>query len=63
MLLLPGGMFYFGRGLRQVNAFQPDEKVVEHTCGELLAQTGAVEDGFSGMVDDCLLYTSDAADD
>jgi len=52
MLLLPGGMFYFGRGLRQVNAFQPDEKVVEHTCGELLAQTGAVEDGFSGMVDE-----------
>ena len=52
MLLLPGGMFHFGGGLRQVNAFLPGEKVVEHACGELLAQTGAVEDGFGGMVDE-----------
>lgn len=48
LLLLPGGMFHFGGGLRQVNAFLPGEKVVEHACGELLAQTGAVEDGFGG---------------
>ena len=52
MLLLPGGMFHFGGWLRQVNAFLPGEKVVEHACGELLAQTGAVEDGFGGMVDE-----------
>ena len=52
LLLLPGGMFHFGGGLRQVNAFLPGEKVVEHACGELLAQTGAVEDGFGGMVDE-----------
>ena len=37
LLLLPGGMFHFGGGLRQVNAFLPGEKVVEHACGELLA--------------------------
>ena len=43
LLLLPGGMFHFGGGLRQMNAFLPGEKVVEHACGELLAQTGAVE--------------------
>ena len=50
LLLLPGGMFHFGGGLRQVNAFLPGEKVVEHACGELLAQTGAaswVSDFFS----------------
>ena len=35
-----------------MNAFLPGEKVVEHACGELLAQTGAVEDGFGGMVDE-----------
>ena len=52
MLLLPGGMFHSGGGLRQVNAFLPGEKVVEHACGKLLAQTGAVEDGFGGMVDE-----------
>ena len=52
LLLLSSGMFHFGRGLRQVNAFLPGEKVVEHACGKLLAQTGAVEDGFGGMVDE-----------
>ena len=52
MLLLPGGMFHFGGGLRQVNTFLPGKKVVEHACRELLAQTGAVEDGFGGMVDE-----------
>ena len=35
-----------------MNAFLPGEKVVEHACGKLLAQTGAVEDGFGGMVDE-----------
>ena len=52
MLLLTGGMFHFGGELRQMNTFLPGEKVVEHACGELLAQTGAVEDGFGGMVDE-----------
>ena len=52
MLLLPDGMFHPGGRLRQVNTFLPGEKVVEHACGELLAQTGAVEDGFGGMVDE-----------
>ena len=74
MLLLPGGMFHSGGELRQMNTFLSGEKVVEHACGKLLAQTGAVEDGFGGMVDEgrpidapgfilteyhaCLLYTS-----
>ena len=31
--------------------FLPGEKVVEHACGELLAQTGAVEDGFGTSMD------------
>ena len=30
----------------------PAKRSFEHACGKLLAQTGAVEDGFGGMVDE-----------
>ena len=52
MLLLLCGTFHFGGSLLRVNTVLSGEKVVEYIGGKLLTQTGTVENGLVGMVDE-----------